>query len=289
MPKGASGKMAVLYIKEQGACVQKQGECIAVTKGGKQLVKIPLIRIDNISVIGNVQITAQALQTMMRSGIDVHFFSYSGEYLGKMAAESSKNIFLRFEQYGFYLQMDRRLDMARRIIDNKIHNQINLIRYHRWSGSEYDWKRDVARMEKYLSLLPEKNTSNEILGIEGICSNIYFRSFGQMLKCDFTFSGRNRRPPKDPVNVLISLTYTFLTKEVSSALDAESFEAYLGFLHGIRYGRKSLALDVMEEFRQPVADRLVMLLFNKRIIGKYDFDFPESGGVVLNEDGFRKF
>ena len=82
---------------------------------------------------------------------------------------------------------------------------------------------------------------------------------------------------------------TFLTKEVCSALDAESFETYLGFLHGIRYGRKSLALDVMEEFRQPVADRLVMLLFNKRIIGKYDFDFPESGGVILNEDGFRKF
>ncbi len=281
--------MAVLYIKEQGACVQKLGECIAVTKGGKQLLKIPFIKIDNISVIGNVQMTAQVLQTLMRGRTDVHFFSYSGEYLGRMAAESSKNIFLRFEQYGFYMQMDRRLDMARTMIDNKIHNQINLIRHHRWSGSVYDWKKDIARMEHYLSLLPEKNTSNEILGIEGICSNIYFSAFGHMLKCDFTFSGRNRRPPKDPVNVMISLTYTFLTKEVSSALDAESFEAYLGFLHGIRYGRKSLALDMMEEFRQPVADRLVMLLFNKRIIGKYDFDFPENGSAFLNEDGFRKF
>lgn len=289
MPKEVDGKMAVLYLKEQGANVQKQGECIVVTKGGKQIFKIPLIKIDTVSVIGNVQITSQALQTLMRNGKDVHFFSYSGEYLGRMAAESSKNIFLRFEQYGFYLQMERRMNMAKTIIDNKIHNQINLIRRHRWNGSAYDWKRDVVKLEHYLSLLPEKNTSNEILGIEGICSNIYFSAFGHMLKCDFTFSGRNRRPPKDPVNVIISLTYTFLTKEVCSALDAESFETYLGFLHGIRYGRKSLALDVMEEFRQPVADRLVMLLFNKRIIGKYDFDFPESGGVILNEDGFRKF
>jgi CRISPR-associated protein Cas1 len=110
-----------------------------------------------------------------------------------------------------------------------------------------------------------------------------------MLKCDFSFHGRNRRPPKDPVNVIISLAYTFLTKEMCNALDSESFETYLGFLHGIRYGRKSLALDMMEEFRQPAIDRLVILLFNKRMIGKYDFEFPEDGSVVLNEEGFRKF
>lgn len=128
-----------------------------------------------------------------------------------------------------------------------------------------------------------------MLGVEGICSNIYFGAFGQMLKCDFEFHGRNRRPPKDPINVIISLAYTFLTKEMCSALDAESFETYLGFLHGIRYGRKSLALDMIEEFRQPMIDRFVLLLFNKHMVGKYDFEFPGEGDVVLNEDGFRKF
>ena len=110
-----------------------------------------------------------------------------------------------------------------------------------------------------------------------------------MLDCDFEFNGRNRRPPRDPINVIISLAYTLLTKEVSNALDAESFEPYLGFLHGIRYGRKSLALDIVEEFRQPIVDRLVILLFNKRMIGKYDFEFPEEGRVILTEDGFKKF
>ena len=144
-------------------------------------------------------------------------------------------------------------------------------------------------MEQYIQQLSDKRTSNEILGIEGICSSIYFRAFGQMLKCEFPFQGRNRRPPKDPVNVLLSLAYTFLTKEVCSALEAESFEPYLGFLHGIRYGRKSLALDMMEEFRQPIVDRLVILLFNKRMIGKYDFDIPQDGRILLNEDGFKKF
>lgn len=281
--------MAVLYIKEQGAFIQKNGEVLSVTKSGKKLLDVPIIHVENISLIGNVQISAQALHTLMERGVDISYFSYSGKYLGHTAAEASKNIFLRFEQYGFYLDSEKRLEMAKIIVDNKIQNQTALIRHHRWTGCEYNWKRDIEQMEKHRKTLADKKTPNEVLGVEGICSQIYFGAFGNMLKCDFTFHGRNRRPPKDPVNVIISLAYTLLTKEVSNALDAESFEAYLGFLHGIRYGRKSLALDIIEEFRQPVVDRLVILLFNKRMIGKYDFEFPDDGTVILTEDGFRKF
>lgn len=281
--------MAVLYIKEQGAYIQKNGEVLTVTKNGAKLLDVPMIHVENVSIIGNVQITTQALHMLMERGIDVSYFSYSGKYLGHTAAEASKNIFLRFEQYNFYLNSQKRLTMAKIIVDNKIRNQISLIKHHRWNGIDYDWKQDIAQMEKHRISLIDKKTPNEVLGIEGICSQIYFRTFGKMLKCDFSFHGRNRRPPKDPVNVIISLAYTLLTKEVSNALDAESFEAYLGFLHGIRYGRKSLALDIIEEFRQPVVDRLVILLFNKRMLGKYDFEFPGDGTVILNEDGFRKF
>ncbi len=281
--------MAVIYVKEQGATVQKSGEQLLITKNGQRLMELPVIHVENLSIIGNVQITTQALHMMMERGIDVSYFSYSGKYLGHTAAEASKNIFLRFEQYAFYLDSSRRLEMAKILVENKISNQINLIRSHRFPDDGYDWRRDVEQMERHRSSLAEKTTPNEVLGVEGICSNIYFGAFGKMLKSDFTFHGRNRRPPRDPVNVIISLAYTLLTKEVSNALDAESFEAYLGFLHGIRYGRKSLALDMVEEFRQPAADRLVLLLFNKRMIGKYDFEFPEDGSVVLTEDGFRKF
>ena len=281
--------MAALYIKEQGALVQKVGERILVTKQANTLLDIPIIKVENISLIGNVQITAQALHMLMKHGIDISYFTYSGNYLGHTASDASKNIFLRFEQYGCYLDMKKRLHMAKIIVDNKVRNQIALVREHRWTGVEYDWQKDIAQMERYLEGLEEKVTPNEVLGVEGICSNIYFGAFGKMLKCDFAFQGRNRRPPKDPINVMISLAYTFLAKEVAGALDSESFETYLGFLHGIRYGRKSLALDVIEEFRQPVVDRLVILLFNKRVIGKYDFDFLEDGRVILSEEGFRKF
>ncbi len=281
--------MSVIYVKEQGALVQKSGERIIISKGASTLLEAPVIQMENIALIGNVQITTQALHMLMEKGIDVSYFSYSGRYLGHAAAEASKNIFLRFQQYGFYLDEKKRLDMAKLIVRNKIQNQMAIIRGHRWENSEHDWKKDLEQMERHQQTLTDKISPNEVLGVEGICSNIYFGAFGQMLKCDFEFHGRNRRPPKDPINVIISLAYTFLTKEMCSALDAESFETYLGFLHGIRYGRKSLALDMIEEFRQPMIDRFVLLLFNKHMVGKYDFEFPGEGDVVLNEDGFRKF
>lgn len=280
--------MAVLYVKEQGSYVKKKDECIVVSKGTDTLLQMPVANLENIAVIGNVQITSQALQMLMTKGVDVNYFSFSGRYLGHTAAEASRNIFLRLAQYELYYNVERRLEIARSIVDNKILNQINMIRKFPFSNKEYVWQADVEKMEQHRQKLPNKQTSNEILGIEGICSNIYFGVFGKMFRCECKFQGRNRRPPKDPVNVIISLGYTFLTKEVNNALDAESFEMYLGFLHGIRYGRKSLALDIVEEFRQPVVDRLVIRLFNKRMITEFDFS-EEEGKILLNEEGFKKF
>lgn len=280
--------MSVLYVKEQGACVRKNNECIIVSKGSDTFLKVPAANLDNIAVIGNVQVTSQALYMLMAQGVNVNYFSRSGKYLGCTAAEVSRNVFLRLAQYDVYHDLERRLEIARKIVDNKILNQISVIQGYPFRSTEYQWSCDTGKMEKYRKKLPQKQTSNEILGVEGISSNIYFGAFGKMFRCDFEFHGRNRRPPKDPINVMISLGYTFLTKEVSNALEAESFEMYLGFLHGIRYGRKSLALDMVEEFRQPVIDRLVIRLFNKRMITKYDFS-AEDDQILLNEDGFKKF
>ena len=279
--------MSVLYVKEQGAYIVKNGERITVIKNDQRLLDLPVFQLENLAIVGNVQITTQALHMLMREGVDVSFFHYSGTYLGHLQAESSANIFLRFEQYRLYQQTEKRLSAARIIVDNKIQNQISIIRNHRWTGTDYDWKEDIRKLEKYRRTLSQKKTQNEILGVEGVCSRVYFQVFGKLLKCDFTFSDRNRRPPRDPVNVMLSLSYTLLTKEIICALDAESFEPYLGFLHGIRYGRKSLALDVIEEFRQPAVDRFVLMLFNKRMIRKDDFSFSEDGKVELEENGLK--
>jgi len=280
--------MSVIYIKEQGAYVKKADRRIKVEKNGMELADIPLQNISNLSVMGNVQITTQALHMLMKEGIDVSFFTYSGNYVGQIAAESSKNIFLRFAQYERYQDMEARMQMARTIVRNKVNNQMALIRQFNWDGAEYDYIKDITQMQNHLASLEEKTTSNEVMGVEGICSAIYFSCYSHMFKCRIKFDGRNRRPPKDPINVILSLAYTLLTKEVAAALSAESFETYLGFLHGIRYGRKSLSLDMVEEFRQPVVDRLVLRLFNKQILSEYDFACEEER-IILTEDGFKKF
>lgn len=280
--------MSVLYVKEQGAYVRKCGKRIQVEKDGQRLADLSVFQVTNINIIGNVQVTTQALHFLMQEGIDVSYLKRSGAYIGHMAADSSKNIFLRLAQHEWYQSVDRRLDMARRIVENKVQNQIALIRSFRWNQDEYDHKNDLHEMERVLKSLKEKETSNEIMGVEGVCSAIYFRAYGHMFRCKIEFHGRNRRPPRDPINVMLSLTYTFLTKEVAAVLEAESFETYLGFLHGIRYGRKSLALDLVEEFRQPVADRFVLRLFNKQMMSEYDFDLEEES-VLLREKSFQKF
>lgn len=286
--------MSVLYIKEQGSYLKKIGERLVVEKGRKTLLDIPVAQVENIAVIGNVQITSQLLYYLMERGVDISYFSYAGKYLGQTAADASKNIFLRFSQYGLYEDIKRRLAIAKIIVKNKVENQIAVLEKGRGNirkqgkMEDYDFVADLKRMREIVSTLQNKKTPNEVLGVEGICSQIYFGGYGKLFQCDCVFNGRNRRPPRDPINVIISLGYTLLTKEVSSALDAESFEMYLGFLHGIRYGRKSLPLDIVEEFRQPVIDRLALRLFNKRMITENDFE-NENDQILLTEDGFKKF
>lgn len=281
--------MSVIYVKEQGSYLRLKGEQIAVTKGNQTLLEFPIYNVDNIVVFGNVQITTQVMSKLMNIGIDIMYFTYSGKYVGHTVAEKSKNIFLRFAQYEIYMDEKRRLEIAKNIVENKVHNQINLIKSFHWEREEYPYLKDVQQMQQALSTLRDKKNSNEVMGVEGICSNIYFHCFRHMLKNGMCFEKRVRRPPRDAVNALLSLTYTFLLKDMSVFLEGCSFEMYLGFLHGIRYGRKSLALDMIEEWRQPVADRFVLRMFNKRMMSEADFQEDTGEGVFLYEDGFRKF
>lgn len=278
--------MSVLYVKEQGACIRKNGETIEVIKQGQRLLTFPLGNLDGVSIFGNVQISTQALTSLMEYGIDVSLFTRAGRMVGQALSDSSKNIFLRFAQYEAYQDMSERMRIARIIIQNKIENQQRVVKQYRYKDGFVPQK-ELEQMQKLKMGLGQCMTANEIFGIEGMCSNIYFSCFSHMVDCRFEFKGRNRRPPKDPVNVILSLGYTFLTREVCAALEAESFEVYLGFLHGIRYGRKSLALDIVEEFRQPVVDRFVVRSFNKRVINEYDFE-EEDGRILLTDDGFKK-
>lgn len=284
--------MSVIYIREQGSIVKRVSERLIVCNKGKDVLEISASDIDSLALFGNVQITNPALQMLLELGVDVNYFSYSGKYLGKATGDRSKNIFLRLSQYAFYNDLEKRLEVGRTIVKNKAENQLKMIKRHDWRNLKedggFDRKACTEQLEKLIAKIPSAVTSNSLMGVEGMCSNTYFNAFGKMLSGDFEFNGRNRRPPRDPVNIMLSLGYTFLLKEVSAALEIHAFEMYLGFLHGVRYGRKSLPLDIMEEFRQPVVDRLVIKLTNSRIMNR--FDFEDSGDLpVLNDEGFKKF
>lgn len=281
--------MSVIYIREQGSYLRKKGQRIAVTKDAQVLFEFPILNIDNIVIMGNIQISSQVLHLLMNAGIDISYMTLNGKFIGRSYSDNSKNIFLRLAQYDFYQDRERRFKVAKSIVKNKIDNQIGMIKNYRWGDGNYDWKETVKMLEANLQCADEKADINSLMGIEGISSSIYFKSYGKMFKDDLHFNGRNRRPPKDPVNALLSLSYSFLTNDIVMALEAEAFDTYLGFLHGVRYGRKSLALDIVEEFRQPAADRLVLYLFNKRIISDYDFEEESNDGVFLTQDGFKKF
>ena len=142
--------------------VTKQGERIVVVKGANRLMERPIIGIDALAVFGNVQISSQAIALLLERGIDISFFTYSGKYLGHVSADTSKNIFLRMSQYDLYMENEKRMAMARTIVEAKIRNQLTIIRSRRWEGG-FDWKADVAEIEKNLKKLPEK----KVIQIEG--------------------------------------------------------------------------------------------------------------------------
>ena len=158
--------MAVLYVKEQGAILQKRGERLLVSKNGKSLLEMPLYQIESIMVIGNVQLTSQAVQALLQNGIDVVYMTFSGKYLGRTAAEASKNIFLRLAQYEIYQNMEKRLAFAKQIVFSKIENQRQLIKNWRWDPGDQEWKTEMKQIEELQKKVFTAERTGKLMGLE---------------------------------------------------------------------------------------------------------------------------
>jgi CRISPR-associated protein Cas1 len=281
-------KVSVLYIKEQGAYVKKRSKRIVVEKNSKTILEIPFMKVDSIVVFGNIQITTQLMRDLFERGIDITYMTRYGRYIGSGKSAVSKNIFLKLAQYDRYKDENYRLKTMKKIIKTKASNQISMIRKFNWKNSNIDFKENIKRMEDISKKIDGKNSRSGLMGSEGAISAEYFRVFKYMLKGNMNFEKRTRRPARDEINALLNLGYTFLTNEISSLLEASSFEVCLGFFHGVQYGRKSLALDIVEEFRQPVTDNFVLNIVNKGIVTEHDFESSDEG-VFLTEESFGKF
>jgi CRISPR-associated protein Cas1 len=281
--------MITLYVKEQGARVRRTGQRLQVLKREQVLETVRLRELERVVLLGNVEISASAQAALLEEGIETVLLSFAGRYRGRLSPAEGKNVFLRQAQFRRYDEPEYRLSMARTLLDAKIRNARYVLQRYLWNHPDAALEQAIEHLEKGRARLERQTNLDALLGVEGESARVYFGVFGRMVRSDFAFVTRSRRPPRDPVNALLSFGYTLLTTELVGAVAAQGLDPYVGILHDLAYGRPSLALDLLEEFRQPVMDRLVLSLVNRGVLNKVHFDDRGEGGVLLTEVGRTRF
>ena len=281
--------MANLYVTEQGSHIRKTGDRIIVEKDTETLLDLPCSKIDSVLIFGNVQFTTQMVHELFEHGIEMALLTRSGRLVGQLTSPVTKNIELRMAQFRSYEDNEFRIDISRRIVKGKIGNCLALMRGFSYNHPDTDLSSAAERIKNSLSGIDGADSIDALMGIEGSAARIYFGSFGRMILCDLAFPGRVKHPATDPVNALLSFGYTLVFNEIASLLDGLGFDPYLGFFHSVDYGRKSLASDLVEEFRASV-DRFTLYLLNNRMIGENDFyTNPKGGGKYLVRDAMKRY
>ncbi len=280
---------APLLVQEHGARVGLDGELLKITsrEGAVSTARLP--NTSHVALYGNAQISTQAVVELLRRGIPVCYFSTGGYYLGRTLAHDSNQVSLRVTQYDVLRDDARCLELAAGIVSSKIANCRTLVRRNAVG--------DIAVLLRELKILSRKalraSSQEELLGLEGTAARTYFSALPSVVRPPdgstpaFDWSGRNRRPPTDPINAMLSLCYTMLTKDFTLALQTAGLDAMFGFYHQVRFGRPSLALDLMEEFRPIVADSIVIKAINTGEISATDF-IHQAGSCTLTQAGRRR-
>ena len=275
-----------VYVQTQGAVVGKSGGQLEVKQKGQVLRKVRLMEISHLALFGNVQVTAQAVQELCDRNIPICYFSYGGWFRGITNGMGHKNVELRCRQYLGAFTPETALSISRRMVFGKIKNSRTMLRRnHRETPPSA--LTELNRLAERALTAPSLES---LLGIEGAAARTYFSEFGGMLKnesLDFDFRSRNRRPPKDPVNAVLSFLYAMLIKQSAVTALTVGFDPYLGFYHQPRYGRPALALDLVEEFRPLIADSVCLTLINNGELGPSDF-ISRGGATALTQNGRRR-
>ncbi len=312
--------MTTLYLTEGQALVRRDGDdCLLVQipekKNGSVVTparkeRIPLLKIEEVVVLGEITLTASAMHLLMERDIEITFMSHFGQFRGRLSPSFSKNAILRLAQYRAHTDMATRCELARRFVIGKLANQRTMLqRYHR-RYADVEMKQSIEQIGAQISHLAALSLAKAygaqrlasggqgvegtpleiILGMEGTGSAAYFRSFGKMLSDprQWPFPGRVKRPPTDPVNSLLSFGYALLTNKVASAVQLVGFDHYVGYLHSAVYGRPALALDLMEEFRPLIVDSMVLTMLNNRMVTLKDF-VAELGAYRLKDESRKTF
>ena len=294
--------MPPLYITTQGAKLRYRKRRLVVEKETtdaqhpREITAVPAVHVSQVLIFGNVSVTTPALSFLLENSIDTVFLTLRGRYKGRLVGPSGGNGRLRLRQYERVSDLDWALETARAIVTTKLHNTRTLLRrYARRQTSEVSQTSKVStlsaaadQLSDLISRADRCRTINSLSGVEGRGAAVYFSVLRRLIQDkEWEFTKRTRRPPRDPVNALLSFGYTVLTHNVESAIRAVGLDPYIGFLHQVAYNRPSLALDLVEEFRPIVVDSVVLRCLNNNIILPAHFTINPEGAypVLLNDDG----
>ncbi len=280
-----------LYVTTQGAYLSKEGETVVVKVDGDVRLRLPMHTISGIVCFGNVGCSPFLMGFCAENQVGVSFLTEHGRFLARVQGPVSGNVLLRREQYRRADDLEHSAEIAKSILTGKIANcravLQRAIRDHGNKINEEEMRRAVMRLTRQIGLLGQPYPLDGLRGIEGDSAHIYFDVFDDLIvaqKDTFRFNERNRRPPLDNVNCLLSFVYTLLMHDVRSALETVGLDPAVGFLHRDRPGRPGLALDLMEEFRPFIADRLTLSLINLQQVQDKGFKRMESGAVRMNDE-----
>ena len=277
-----------LYVQKPGARLKKAGDTIEVYCDDERIAVVRWLETSQIVLFGPVQASTQIMQEACHRNIPVVYLSTGGWFYGIVESMPHKNVVLRQQQYAWASDPKRRLKLARRFVQGKISNCRTMLRRNLGEAAPAV----LDDLKQYTQQAARARGLPELLGIEGNAAHRYFTCFGGMLKngdgFPFDFTGRNRRPPRDPVNALLSFGYSMLVREWTVALMATGFDPFMGFYHQAGHGRPALALDLMEEFRPLIADSTVLTVINHGEIRRGDF-IARMGSVSLTPDARTRF
>ena len=282
-----------LYLNSQGLKLGKSGAVLQVKDKEKMLQEVRIGEICQVNLMGNIQVTTQAVQVLCEAEVPVCYFSMGGWFYGITLGLNTKNVFLRRNQFRLAEQEYFALSVARRLVAGKIRNQRTLLQRNHVEPN----RQALAGMKEMAERAEGAGSLETLLGIEGNAARLYFGEFAGMMKPDeeagtsplpFEMDGRNRRPPRDPVNAMLSLGYSLLTKDLTVACYAVGFDPYVGFYHQPRFGRPALALDLMEPFRALIVDSAVLTAVNTGMVTTRDF-VKAGGAIALTPSGRKAF
>lgn len=282
-----------LYITTPEAYLSKDGQNIVISVKQEEIFRIPSINVEGIVTFGYMGASPGLMKLCSDSGISLTFLSPNGRFISRVQGSTKGNVLLRKKQYQLSDDDAWSLHVSQVMIAGKIQNYRSILRrFIRDNGDNEDICRVIKILEQSKQNVLKSKDKTILIGYEGLASNAYFDVLPILIlnqKQDFPFHGRNRRPPKDAVNAMLSFAYTLIANDIAAALETVGLDPYVGFLHTLRPGRTSLALDMMEELRAYLGDRFVLSLINRKQITSKEFLYQGENGVVMTDKGKKTF